>query len=983
MIVTFYSYKGGVGRTMALANLADLLARSGLRVLMIDFDLEAPGLEHCFPIDHAAVRGGEGLLDLLLAYKYEMSVASSGGPGEPTFRDLGRFTTTVYPERERAGALDLIAAGRRRTDEQVARYGLELRRFDWTDFYRSWSGELFFEWLRREVTEKYDVVLVDSRTGLTETGGVCAYQLADVVVTLCAPNAQNIEGTDAMVRHFLSPEVRAARGDRPLEMVVVPSRVDESDPGRAAEFQRVFVERFARYLPEALARGGMDFWDLRIPYDPGAAFSEGVVTDPAESERRRGLAAAYGGLLTAVAHLAPRWSPVAELAAAEPGGETGFAPEVPGSGRRVRHPVEPSYDPTTRFAAPDVFVLYPPDAADQARHVREVLGSEATSSVVAWRYDQRTPDPLLDRPTADRMMAAGSVVLILVTAGFDPRQWIGMTFPQDGAGVVVPVLLPGADPEWLPAGLRELLWLDFRDGFEEERFVAEVRRVLSASSHGTRVRSRRAYEDDAPPRNPFVGLAPFGEESAADFFGRHAEIAQIIGMLADLRICVISGPAGSGKTSLVQAGVVPALRRGAVPGSERWPVVELDVAALDPDVLLQRLTALLPGAGGSGPALEFHQLVDSLAERFGRVVVVLDPAEELLTLRSTYERRLLLDLITRPALRAVLVPIVVLRSEYLDAAMTDPALGALMTPRAIVWLKPAGEALLREAMEAPAARAGVAFEPGLVDRIVADFGDESVALPFLQFVFSLLWERRTDGYLTHAAYNEMGGLRAVLSGPAENVLAGLEERDRHIARVVLLRLVLLNEDGEPHAVAVVRDDLLRAACAEGYEAADVERVVSVLVAARLLTADAAGVRLAHEALLTRWPRLRGWIDDEQADLRLLSQVEYWARLWEQSERTSVDAWLSDGPLQRLADRRLRVRLSPWALSCLERSERLRRWRRGQFRLILLGPFLLAICIAAAIAAAMGWIAWTLAVVFLVATLVETGVVAARAYVLQP
>src|SRR6266702_172384 len=155
MIVTFYSFKGGVGRSMALANTADLMARSGLRVLMVDFDLEAPGLEHFFAIDQAWVRGSEGLLDLLLAYKYSMSAASSGTDEQDTFRDLDRFVTTIYPARSGGGRLDLLSAGQRRTDDQLVRYGLELRQFDWLNFYFTWSGELFFEWLERTSADRF------------------------------------------------------------------------------------------------------------------------------------------------------------------------------------------------------------------------------------------------------------------------------------------------------------------------------------------------------------------------------------------------------------------------------------------------------------------------------------------------------------------------------------------------------------------------------------------------------------------------------------------------------------------------------------------------------------------------------------------------------------------------------------------------------------------------------------------------------------
>src|SRR5262245_59389195 len=114
MICTFYSYKGGVGRSMALANIADACARRGVRVLMIDFDLEAPGLENYFSVDQAAFRRHLGLLDLLLLYKRTMSLAVSEDNGrEPAFKDLSRFIRAVYPTLPSGGSLDLMPAGQR------------------------------------------------------------------------------------------------------------------------------------------------------------------------------------------------------------------------------------------------------------------------------------------------------------------------------------------------------------------------------------------------------------------------------------------------------------------------------------------------------------------------------------------------------------------------------------------------------------------------------------------------------------------------------------------------------------------------------------------------------------------------------------------------------------------------------------------------------------------------------------------------------
>jgi cellulose biosynthesis protein BcsQ len=213
MICTFYSYKGGVGRSMALAQAADSFARTGLRVLMIDFDLEAPGLEEYFPVDQKSVRANAGLFDLILQYKAEMSSNVSIAPEDQKFRQLNEvFIVPIYPRLPSGGKLDLMPAGRRGSDEQLSEYALGLRQFDWQDFYFNFGGELFFEWLRRTLDRHlYDVVLVDSRTGVTEMGGICAYQLADTIVVFCTSNKQNLNGTHDVVRNFFSPRVTMLR----------------------------------------------------------------------------------------------------------------------------------------------------------------------------------------------------------------------------------------------------------------------------------------------------------------------------------------------------------------------------------------------------------------------------------------------------------------------------------------------------------------------------------------------------------------------------------------------------------------------------------------------------------------------------------------------------------------------------------------------------------------------------------------------------
>jgi cellulose biosynthesis protein BcsQ len=203
-IVTFYSYKGGVGRSMALANVALLLARRGMKVLAVDWDLEAPGLERYF--DYFRMRDpGLGLLRMFMDARH----------GKVDFR---RFCSTI--DCEAPHPITLLAAGR----EQYADYSRELEHFNWGEFFISHHGGDFVEELRGRWREQFDVVLIDSRTGLSDTGGICTIQLPDVVVAMFTTNLQSLYG----VRDVMRLAQRARQGlayDRmPLTVLPLPAR---------------------------------------------------------------------------------------------------------------------------------------------------------------------------------------------------------------------------------------------------------------------------------------------------------------------------------------------------------------------------------------------------------------------------------------------------------------------------------------------------------------------------------------------------------------------------------------------------------------------------------------------------------------------------------------------------------------------------------------------------------------------------------------
>ncbi|MBE8474394.1 nSTAND1 domain-containing NTPase [Streptomyces justiciae] len=826
MIVTFYSYKGGVGRSMALANIADQLARSGMRVLMVDFDLEAPGLEHFFPIEHERVRGREGLLDLLLAFKYAMSVAASSADEgeEDAYRDLDRYICNVYPRRSDGGRLDLLAAGLRQTDEQITRYGSELRRFDWQDFYYVWSGELFFEWFRRTCADRYDVVLVDSRTGVTELGGVCAYQLADAVVALCAPNLQNMEGTAWMVRHFLSPQVKAVRGDRPLEVLVVPSRVDQQDPGLLADFTERFARTFGRFTPPALDEAGLTFWELQVPYVPAYAFDEQVITDPGRTDDRRALVQAYDNLRNAIALLAPDRNP---LAALRP------TPDAVG-----REPVETRYDPTTRFATPDVSVSHSHTGRREADQIRELLTLPGNLRVAEPVVGQRWNTGI--RP------AKVNLVLVSPPGELSLRQLYELDVLAAVEARVLPVLLPGITR--VPEELRGYACLDFRDGLDADRLLETVQAGLRQS------KASSTFTEDADPA-PYPGLMPFSESDAPVFFGRDELVAEVLNTLARHGTCTVIGESGSGKTSLVNAGVLPALRAGALPGSELWPIVRVHE---------------------DGRATELEAVLRSLAdlpENSRKVVVVLDQFEELLT-REPVGRSHPLDLL-RTLMRArdsAFLPLTVLRTDFLVQARAH----AVSFIKQGVHVTPMSPEELRQAVEMPARSVGLQLEPGLTDRLLADVGGEPGALPLLQSALHNMWTRRSEGYLTHDGYLDMGGVQGSLAIAAEEWFFSLSEDDAHRARELLLHLVSIGSDGEPLRRAVPTDTIAATGATDLCEQLLQRRL---LVTRYLVEAGRPQVQLAHQALVDSWPRFHTWIQEAASALRLRQRLSEAATDW--------------------------------------------------------------------------------------------------------
>lgn len=298
MVVTFYSFKGGVGRSMALVNVAEILADAGYHVVVCDFDLEAPGLErYLFDTaeESSSYRRYRGVIDLLEEYRLTLTEGRETKLPEPF--DL---THRVDDNRRNSGSLRLLTAGSREGEGEPS-YARKVQGFNWTDFYDRWAGGAYIEFFRRNVEERADITLLDSRTGVTEHGGVCTHHLADLDVLLTAANDLNVVGTAWMAERLSRESVIQLRDGRKLFVLPVASRIEQSSQkNELSTFRANFLATFSEYVPTVAGDPAAVLAACEIPYIPYYAFTERVVAREPKHERHRELYEAYYSLAQAV-----------------------------------------------------------------------------------------------------------------------------------------------------------------------------------------------------------------------------------------------------------------------------------------------------------------------------------------------------------------------------------------------------------------------------------------------------------------------------------------------------------------------------------------------------------------------------------------------------------------------------------------------------------------------------------------------------------
>jgi WD40 repeat protein/DNA-binding SARP family transcriptional activator len=372
-------------------------------------------------------------------------------------------------------------------------------------------------------------------------------------------------------------------------------------------------------------------------------------------------------------------------------------------------------------------------------------------------------------------------------------------------------------------------------------------------------------DDGKPVVCPFKGLASFEADDAPYFFGRERLVAELVARLVGAPLLGVVGASGSGKSSVVRAGLLPALGSGVLPGSQAWP-----------------RTCIRPGAH---PLRELHKAVDGLGTH-GRFVLAVDQFEETFTTcRDEDERTAFIgELVRATRGDAGAIVVIAIRADFYGRCAAYPELARLLAANHVLvgWM---GREELARTIVCPAERVGLRVEQELVKHLVDDVEHEPGALPVLSAALLELWQNRDGRRLRLAAYEHTGGVRGAVARLADDAYGRLDEEQRALARRVLLQLVDVRDDGSVERRRVPLAEL----DAEGN--ADVTPVLGLLADRRLLTISDDAAELAHEALLREWPLLRGWIEDDLEGLRVHRSLRSSAREWREVDR-------DDGALYR-------------------------------------------------------------------------------------
>ncbi|MGW9351989.1 caspase, EACC1-associated type [Nocardiopsis flavescens] len=483
---------------------------------------------------------------------------------------------------------------------------------------------------------------------------------------------------------------------------------------------------------------------------------------------------------------------------------------------------------------------------------------------------------------------------------------------------------------------------------------------------------------------PYLGLGAFSTDDAVWFHGRSRAIATLVARvrerLVDPRPLVVTGASGTGKSSLLRAGLIPALARGDVASSHAWPPACVITPGLHPLRSLAAPLARMAGesteAVGAALAADPASIRSVIARGTAawsrdpagpekrttiRTVIVVDQFEAVFAHADPRERRAFisaLDHAARPFGPGVPPALVVLavRADYLSEFLDHPETADAMRSEPF-FIEPMTSEELREAIVEPARLAGLELEVGLLDRLLDDIwaglpGDQPQGgfrpdcLPLLSHALQNTWHRREGRVLTLAGYHATGGISGAIGRTAEKIYDRFSYEEKDVCRRMMPRLIHINDSRRGTRRTVPRSDLL--AGRDPVDTGRRRRVLEALVDARLVTVDHDDVELTHEAVIDRWPLLRSWVSEGLGDYLIRQEVNLHAETWERSGR-KPDHVDTGAHLARMkqwaAEGAHREELSPRERDFLNASLRHERRRTLRRRLTRSGAVVAALVLA--------------------------------------